>query len=158
MDINKISFESFRQEIIECFKLRDDLDKFQLVPDKISEAFKNSDKKLKWEKIDNWEPFDWGFEDISYEEFIKIIFKGSCIKKGSLYIVTDECFLDKEAYCIDYIHLEKFIKVEYFNIYKMDFFQPHDIIFFKPNEKFFSMLHHSGFVAYYGKKIKHNKV
>jgi len=149
MMTNKISFDKFIQEIVDYFNLKDNFVDFKLTPDEISKVFEKSNKKLKWEKIENWEPFECGNTNISDEYFIGKMLKGNYKMEGLVYIITDECFTDMMAYSIDSIELDEFIKNEYFNLHHICFFQPEDIIFFQPNERFISILHHAGFIGYY---------
>jgi hypothetical protein len=152
MNINEISFDCFRKQLIESFKLKHDLGSFMLNPDGLCKVFEISEKTLELVSIPDWEEFECGTKDISYEDFIKLLFKENYRRNGTLYVITDECFKNKVAYAIDFFDLEEFIMVEYFGLHQMCFFQPEDIIFFSPNEKILSILHHSGVIGYFSEE------
>ena len=151
----KISFNTVKQEL-EKILGEPSLDIWEFLPDQIHQLAKSAGVELDWTPVKNWTGFEYGYLDISDEEFLKTIFKNSK-PLGRVMIVTDDCFEDKKAFQVEANMLVRFISDTYPDMYDLDFFQPNDYIFVCPDVQMVAVLHHVGFVMQYESEKKSNR-
>lgn len=145
----KISFEKAKDSIERIFGSTSE--SWELVPDDIHRLALSAGLSLNWTEVKDWADFEYGTNYPSDNFFIETIFK-EIKPNGLVYIVTDECFEDRQAYEVETIELDRFIAETYPEIYCMEFFQPADYIFICPSIQMIGMLHHEGLVTKYQKK------
>ena len=150
MNLEKIPFEKVKKEVLELFSTCF-LDNWSLLPDDIDKIASSTGIKLEWDKIDWWDSFEKGNANISIDTFYHILFEKIMLFDSKAIIVTDECFIEKSAYRIDFSDMKLFLKTIYPQIHQMEFFQPQDYIFLFPNDKHLTILHHEGLITQYQK-------
>ncbi len=139
MQYSKVPFTEIKQEILRIFDCKSYNEEWSLSPDDIYNVAFSCGIKLEWVKIPKWDN-DYNFSD---EEFLEIAF----IKDFGheiIYLVTDECFQDKQAFSVSYNDLLSFIQDFYTVEFKMEFPQPSDFVFIVPSRNLISMIHHEG--------------
>jgi hypothetical protein len=145
----KVSFDIVKNKLETMFNGQIQ-DKWDLTPDNIGKFLANIGIELEWKKIENWEKFEIGKHIIPNGYFINLLFSGADFESGNVFIITEECFKDKMAHCIESNKLTGFID-SYKNNYGMDFFQPFDYIFIFYDKPKIVLLHHGGYYSEYKK-------
>lgn len=121
--------------------------KSDLIPESL--IAKCQDKKYHIEKhfIKNWNLFEIGEIDISYEEIIgQLFYKLKVDDRSMVLVVLDSSFLNNECYQVNLsglIDLAEHHTSEYEN---SDFFGPFDHLFFLIDKNALIILHHEGVV------------
>lgn len=123
---------------------------FTLTPDSIHSYIEKGSAELLWQRIPDWESFEWGMREISDEEFVKLLFSPRRPSDDeTVVVVTDECFYGTEqrGFSFRFRDLLAFAQDVYPHLVPrpMDFFQPLDIIFIAEESRLLIILHHEGY-------------
>lgn len=127
---------------------------FGLSPDSIARYFEKGGIKLPFERIPDWEAYEWGQRDIADEEFLSLLFSPlRPSQEECITVVTDESFYgpNQLGYHFRFGDLLTFARDVYPQLTSrpMAFFQPSDTIFIAEESKLLVMLHHSGYKTQY---------
>jgi len=122
---------------------------FSLTPDSIHSFMAKGGFDLLWQRIPDWESYEWGKREISDEEFVGLLFSPQPPSDDEMVVVvTDECFCGSEhrGFSFRFRDLLTFAREVYPHVVRrpMDFFQPSDTIFIAEQSRLLVMLHHEG--------------
>ncbi|MES2775236.1 MAG: hypothetical protein V4722_13695 [Bacteroidota bacterium] len=144
---SKIPFEEVKLEIEKIFRCPSGTEKWDLLPEYITQLAQNCGIKLKWRPILKWD-VSWGPGKISNqysdEDFLAIAFAKVKPSNNPIFIITDECFRDKMAFSVGYKDMLYFMDKVYPELFKMGFPQPSDFIFVQPDTGLLTMIYHEG--------------
>lgn len=145
------SFEEIIAAIRRIFPVAGDPE-FNLTPYSIGRYFAEGKVELEWQRIPDWESYEWGRRDISDEEFVRLLFSPrQPLPDEKIIAVTDECFYGAPEYgfLFRFGDLLPFAREVYPQIVSrpMDFFQPSDMIFVAEHSRLVVLLHHGGVIA-----------
>lgn len=122
---------------------------FSLTPDSIHGYIAKGGVELLWQRIPDWESYEYGRRDISDEEFVSLLFSPRQPSPDEgIIAITDECFYGAEqrGFSFRFGDLLPFARDVYPQVVSrpMDFFQPSDTIFIAEQSRLLVMLHHEG--------------
>ena len=122
---------------------------FSLTPDSIHAFIAKVGVELLWQRVPEWESYEYGRREISDEEFIRLLFAPRRPSQDEAIIaITDECFYEAEqrGFSFRFGDLLPFAQEVYPQVVSrpMDFFQPSDTIFIAEQSRLLVMLHHEG--------------
>lgn len=121
---------------------------FGLTPDSIDKYFRAGGVELSWQRIPDWESYEWGHREISDEEFINLLFSPRRPASDEIVIaVTDECFYERQhqGFSFRFADFLPFVRIyPQLTSPSVGFFQPSDTIFLAEQSKLLVMLHHGG--------------
>ena len=140
MTFSRNPFSIVKHEIQRIFNCENYSKHWELLPEDIQRLSLANGIALTWVNTPNWDNEDYNY---SNEEFLNIAYINVFSSKR-IYLVTDECFKTKEAFCITSTDLIAFIEEFYEAEYHMEFPQRLDFIFVVPEENFLSILYHEG--------------
>lgn len=129
--------------------------KWQLTPDQIHNLAAQAGVELIWEKVPNWDSFEYGYLEIPQSTFAELLVSDDCSRDELLWLVTDEMFSEgkERALEIQVQDFPAFVKEGYREMYHIaELFYAADVIIVFPGRLEIAMLHHSGFIATYRKQ------
>jgi len=123
-----------------------------LTPASLDGYFEAGGIQLRWERIPDWESYEWGRRDITDEEFMALLFwPRSPTSDESIFAITDECFRERTGFRVRFGDLLTFARADYPHLWhpSIHFFQPLDMIFLAEPSRLLVLLHHEGLKTQY---------
>ena len=122
---------------------------FGLSPDSIDRYLAHNGIELLWQRIPDWESYEYGRREISDEEFVALLFSPRRPSADeNIIVVTHECCfgLEHRGFSFRFGDLLPFARDVYPRLVSRptDFFQPSDTIFVAEQSRLLTMLHHGG--------------
>lgn len=143
----QINFDEVRVIIKKITGYHGELD-FELVPDEIAKIVDMTGVRVEWKALKLWNRLENGIIEIDLQELLE--WSDYTLSSGDdIIILTDECFLTRQAYKIKLDQLEIFETEIYPSIHDMGLVQPFDMILLQIKSKTLIMIHHEGYVATY---------